>query len=77
MTYKRPLPRTKNMQDNKRIGFLLTPELMKALHSLYPAKSPDPRDSDREIWIKAGERRVVEVLQSKFDEANEELGTVL
>lgn len=29
------------------------------MERLYPERCPDPRDSDREIWMKAGERRAV------------------
>lgn len=29
-----------------------------------PERCPDPRDSDREIWMKAGERRLALLLQS-------------
>ena len=34
-------------------------ELVEALDASYPEKSPDPLDSEREIWMKAGERRLV------------------
>lgn len=29
------------------------------LDRIYPERSPDPKDSEREIWMKAGERRLV------------------
>jgi hypothetical protein len=38
---------------------------------MYPHRCPDPKDPEREIWMKAGERRVVDVLRSKFNEAQE------
>lgn len=60
------------MNHTNRVGHLLTPELLDALDKLYPARGPDPRDSDREIWMKAGERRVIEVLRAKYQEATEE-----
>ena len=55
------------------IGALIRPELMEALERLYPARPPNPQDSEREIWMKAGERRLVEVLKSKYQEASDEL----
>lgn len=27
------------------------------MERIYPERSPDPQDSDREVWMKAGERR--------------------
>lgn len=47
-------------------GPLVAPlELLTALDQLYPPRCPDPNDSEREIWMKAGERRLLEVLWSK------------
>lgn len=59
--------------DSLQIGYLMSEEFLKMLDALYPARPPDPRDTEREIWMKAGERRLVEVLQAKFNEANERL----
>lgn len=56
----------------KRLGLLLSGELMDNLDSLYPPRPADPKDSDREIWMKAEERRLVEVLRSKYEEAQED-----
>lgn len=55
-----------------RLGVLLSGELLDTLESLYPARPPDPKDTEREIWMKAGERRLVEVLRAKFEEAQED-----
>lgn len=60
------------MNPSQRIGFLITEEALEALEALYPARPPDPRDSEREIWMKAGERRLVEVLRAKFKDAVED-----
>jgi hypothetical protein len=60
------------MNPGKRIGALVSKELLEALDKLYPARPPDPKDSDREIWMKAGERRLVDVLRAKLQEAEEE-----
>lgn len=46
-------------------------ELVDALDSLYPAAPPNPADDDRMIWIKAGERRVVEHLLTLQRESTE------
>lgn len=40
-------------------------QLIQDLNEQYPEKSPDPKDSDREIWIKAGQRAVVNMLLTK------------
>lgn len=61
------------MSPAERLGHLLSKELLEALEALYPAKAPDPKDSDREIWLKAGERRLVEVLWAKLRQAEEEI----
>lgn len=57
--------------DSLPIGYLISGDALKSLHAMYPARPPNPNDTEREIWMKAGERRLVEVLQAKFDEANE------
>lgn len=57
--------------DVLHIGHLLNKEAVDELNKMVPPRPPDPRDTEREIWMKAGERRLVEVLQAKFEEANE------
>jgi hypothetical protein len=54
------------------VGSLVSKELLEALDKLYPPRPPDPKDPEREIWMKAGERRLVEVLRAKLEEAEEE-----
>jgi hypothetical protein len=39
------------------------PELLQKLNQLYPDRCPDPNDSEREVWMKAGERRVIAKLE--------------
>lgn len=34
-------------------------DLIDDLNEAYPEKAPDPEDSEREIWMKAGERRLI------------------
>lgn len=42
----------------------IDPILMAELERRFPHRCPDPKDSEREIWMKAGERRLVDFLQS-------------
>ena len=66
------------VSDFERLGHLTTAELLEALEICYPQRCPDPADTEREIWMKAGERRLVNVLKSKYEDANEvELHNVL
>jgi hypothetical protein len=48
-------------------------ELVEELDRLYPEKSPNPLDSEREIWMKAGERRLVNnlLIRKKVGEKTE------
>lgn len=57
--------------DTLKIGYLMSEDFLKTLDAMYPPRPPDPKETEREIWMKAGERRLVEVLQSKFNEAHE------
>ncbi len=45
----------------------ISQHLVDDLNALYPDRSPDPEDSDREVWMKAGERRVVRFLISQLN----------
>ena len=54
-----------------RLGILLSPELLEAIEELFPLRPPLMTDSDRQVWFKAGQYSVVEVLRSKFEEAND------
>lgn len=56
---------------HQRIGALITEEFLATLDQMYPHRCPDPQDTEREIWMKAGERRLVDVLHAKYEEANE------
>jgi len=46
----------------------LSKDLIDALSDRFPLRCPDPSDSEREIWIKVGQRKVVEFLQDVYDE---------
>lgn len=48
-------------------------DLLNELDRRFPDKCPDIRDSEREIWIKKGERRLVEFLKVVFEEQNENI----
>lgn len=50
-------------------------DLIDYLDKAYPEKSPDPEHSEREIWMKAGERRLVRTLLQRF-KRQEEAGYV-
>ena len=41
-------------------------DLLDRLDTQYPEKAPDPKDTEREVWMKAGERRVVRKLLIEF-----------
>jgi hypothetical protein len=46
----------------------LSKSLIEKLDKLFPDKCAVLTDSDREIWLKVGQRKVVEFLQQKYDE---------
>lgn len=46
-------------------------ELIEDLDKEYPERSPNPKDSEREIWMKAGERRLVNILIARLNYTNE------
>jgi hypothetical protein len=54
-----------------RLGATLTSELLALLDEAFPHRCPNPQDSVAEMWMKAGERRAVEILMAKFAEAQE------
>ncbi len=46
----------------------LSKDLIDALDDRFPVRMADPKDSEREIWIKVGQRTVVEFLKDVYDE---------
>lgn len=54
-----------------RIGSVITAEFLTLLDELCPLRLPDPTILTAEMWMKAGERRLVETLRSKYAEAND------
>jgi hypothetical protein len=50
-----------------------TQALIQWLNDLYPERCPNPDHSEREIWMKAGERRVVRHLINKLNRAEDKV----
>lgn len=48
-------------------------DLLDALDARFPERCPEPEWSDREIWIRAGERRVVRFLKRICEQQNENI----
>ena len=46
----------------------LSKDLIDALDARFPVRMADPKDSEREIWIKVGQRNVVEFLKDVYEE---------
>lgn len=44
----------------------LSQALIDALDARFPERCADPADTDREIWMKAGERRLVNTLKGEL-----------
>lgn len=54
-------------------------DLIEDLDKVFPRRHPSLEDTDREIWYKAGQRSVVDLLQSSIEHGEEdtELPTLL
>ena len=61
------------MSPSDRLGLLLTADQLDLLEQCYPHRCPDPSLSEREIWMRAGERRLVDVLKVKFETAHDNI----
>tara|TARA_R100001463_G_scaffold72139_1_gene126023 strand:- start:425 stop:634 length:210 start_codon:yes stop_codon:yes gene_type:complete len=46
----------------------LSKDLIDALDARFPVRMADPKDSEREIWIKVGQRNVVEFIKDVYEE---------
>ena len=51
-------------------------DLIAALDNYYPEKSPDPQQSDREIWMAVGKRELVRNLVNQVRQMEED-GNIL
>lgn len=47
-------------------------DLVAELDKDFPEASPDPAQTEREIWMKAGERRLVRMLVTKVKQMDED-----
>ena len=62
------------MPDSKGFPPVL-PALVAELDRLYPEACPDPTHTEREIWMRAGARRVVRFLRAKEAEQQQAIIT--
>jgi hypothetical protein len=46
----------------------LSKDLIDALDERFPVRMADPKDSERDIWIKVGQRFVVDFLKDVYEE---------
>ena len=53
----------------------VTKTLLKELDERFPNQCPRLEDSEREIWVAAGRRQVVDLLKEKFDEQSKSVLT--
>lgn len=44
------------------------------LNMVFPERVPNAKDTEREIWMKAGERRLITWLEAQQQQQNEETG---
>lgn len=58
------------MNDDEDMFPAVPSDLLKELNSRYPDRCPGVLDTDREIWMNAGRRSVVQLLTQKFEEQN-------
>lgn len=56
------------MPPQNPIGTLVTVELLTALDAAFPARQPSVDDTERKIFLRAGQREVIDFLRRKFDE---------
>ena len=50
---------------------IISDPLIRVLNEKFPEMSPDPKDTEREIWMKAGERRLVRFMVDQHARQNE------
>ena len=58
----------------ERLGALVSQQLLEALDEAYPLRShlPSLKDSDREIGVKIGQRRLLDFLKSCHEDATQQ-----
>lgn len=47
------------------------------MERLFPARSPDPADTEREIWMKAGEWRAVRHMRNLLNKQDHTFGGIV
>ncbi len=57
-----------SQNSNQEIIPGITRDLVTALGELYPEQTPDPRWTEREIWMAVGRRQVVRRIASDFED---------
>jgi len=57
-----------NFGKKLQSDYVIPPKLVQDLEKLFPDKSPDMKDSDREVWYKAGQSSVVEFLKMEMED---------
>jgi len=55
------------LSNSERCGALTSKELLEVLDKLFPDRCPLPTDTDREIWMKVGQRQVVDRMRAWYD----------
>lgn len=46
-------------------------DLLDALEQRFPERCPEPEWSEREIWMRVGERRVIRLLRRAYEQQQE------
>lgn len=49
----------------------LSADLVAELDRAFPERCPDPKDTEREVWMRAGERRLVRLLLNSLSKQKE------
>lgn len=50
---------------------LETKQMLEHFEKAFPEKCPSPTMTDREIWIYAGQVKMLRIIRAKFEEATE------
>lgn len=52
---------------------IIEKHLIDALTEQFPNRVPEISDTDREVWAKVGEQRVIDFLKRVYEEQNENI----
>lgn len=64
----------KNNEPSCRLNFLSVDSLLNSLDALFPKRPPALSDTDREVWFKAGQRSIVDLLIMSKEKSDKEEG---